>query len=101
MHQCALARKPAPTAASKPAKMPPFKPASTLETQLRAIRYLQAQVSIEYGQVPWRILPVPAQTMFLKKRPDAGLLQLLNQVFDGLSEALSETTSQNSPSHAA
>ena len=72
-----------------------------IETQLRAIRYLQAQVSIEYGQVPWRILPVPAQTMFLKKRPDAGLLQLLNQVFDGLPEALSETTSQNSPSHAA
>ena len=72
-----------------------------IETQLRAIRYLQAQVSIEYGQVPWRILPVPAQTMFLKKRRDAGLLQLLNQVFDGLPEALSETTSQNSPSHAA
>jgi hypothetical protein len=72
-----------------------------IETQLRAIRYLQSEVSIEYGRVPWRILPVPAQTIFLKKRPDASLLQLLNQVFDGLPEALSETASQSSPSHAA
>ena len=72
-----------------------------IETQLRAIRYFQAEVSIEYGQVPWRILPVPAQTIFLKKRPDAALLQLLNQVFDGLPGALSETTRQSSPSHAA
>ena len=72
-----------------------------IETQLRAIRYLQAKVSIEYGRVPWRILPLPAQTIFLKKRPDAALLQLLNQVFDGLPEALSDTTSQSSPSHAA
>ena len=73
----------------------------TIETHLRAIRYLQAKVCIEYGRVPWRILPVPAQTIFLKKRPDAALLQLLNQVFDGLPEALSETTSQSSTSHAA
>jgi hypothetical protein len=44
-----------------------------IETQLRAIRYFQAAVSIEYGRVPWRVLPVPAQTIFLKKRPDAAL----------------------------
>jgi hypothetical protein len=72
-----------------------------IETQLRAIRYLQAEVSIEYGRVPWRILPVPAQAIFLKKRSDAALLQLLNQVFDGLPETLSGTTSRSSPSHAA
>jgi hypothetical protein len=72
-----------------------------IETQLAAIRYFQAQISIEYGRVPWRILPVPTQTIFLKKRPDAALLQLLNQVFDGFPEALRETTSQTSPYHAA
>jgi hypothetical protein len=72
-----------------------------IETQLRAIRYLQSEVSIEYGRVPWRILPVPAQTIFLKKRSDAALLQLLNQVFDGLPETLSGTTARSSPSHAA
>jgi hypothetical protein len=72
-----------------------------IETQLGAIRYFQAEISIEYGRVPWRILPVPAQTIFLKKRPDDALLRLLNQVFDGFPEALSETTSQSSPSHAA
>ncbi|MCU1233972.1 MAG: hypothetical protein JWP63_1939 [Candidatus Solibacter sp.] len=72
-----------------------------IDTQLRAIRYLQAQVSVEYGRVPWRILPVPVQTSFLRKRPDNALIQLLSQVFDGLPEALSETTGQRSPSHAA
>jgi hypothetical protein len=72
-----------------------------VETQLRAIRYLQAEIAIEYGRVPWRILPVPAQTFFLRKRPDVDLMHLLNQVFDALPEALSDTTSQNSPSHAA
>jgi hypothetical protein len=72
-----------------------------IETQLGAIRYFQAEIAIEYGRVPWRILPVPAQTIFLKKRSDPALLQLLNQVFDGFPEAPSETTSQTSPSHAA
>jgi hypothetical protein len=72
-----------------------------IETQLRAVRYLQSEVSIEYGRVPWRILPVRTQTIFLKKRPDAALIHLLNQVFDGLPEALRETTGQSSPSHAA
>jgi hypothetical protein len=73
-----------------------------IETQLGAIRYFQTEISIEYGRVPWRILPAPAQTIFVKRPPDHALLQLLNQVFDGFPEAaLSETTGQSSPSHAA
>ena len=72
-----------------------------IETQLRSIRYLQSEISMEYGRVPWRILPAPAQSIFLKRRPDAALLELLHQAFDGLPEALSETASESSPSHAA
>jgi hypothetical protein len=72
-----------------------------IEIQLGAIHYFHAQIAIEYGRVPWRILPARAQTIFLKKRLDAALLELLNQVFDGFPGTLSETTSHTSPSHAA
>jgi len=70
-------------------------------TQLRAVRYLQAEISLEYGRVPWRILPPSAQTTFLKNHPDPALRELLNQVFDGLPEALTETISHSSTPHAA
>ena len=75
----------------------------TLETQLRAIRYLEAEVSLTYGRVPWRILPTPMRTAFLKRRPDAGLLELLNQAFDDLPEILSPSraTHSTTPSQAA
>ncbi len=72
-----------------------------IETQLRSIRYLQSEISMEYGRVPWRILPAQAQSIFLKRRPDAALLELLRQVFDGLPEALSAAPRESSPSHAA
>jgi hypothetical protein len=72
-----------------------------IETQLRSIRYLQSEISMEYGRVPWRILPPAVQSIFLKRRPDAALLELLHEAFDGLPEALSETASESSPSHAA
>lgn len=70
----------------------------TIETQLRAIRYLEAEVSQVYGRVPWRILPAPVQTTFLKRRPDPALAELLNQTFDGLPEALGETIRRIPPS---
>ena len=75
----------------------------TLETQLRAIRYLEAEVSLTYGRVPWRILPTPIRAAFLKRRPDAGLLELLNQAFDELPEILNLSRSGHSttPSQAA
>ena len=72
-----------------------------IETQLRAIRYLQSEVSLEYGRVPWRILPAPVREPFLKLRLDAALLDLLNEVFDGLPESISRTKSPGAPSQAA
>jgi hypothetical protein len=65
----------------------------TLETQLRAIRYQQAELSKLYGRVPWRILPTAVRGTFLKRRPDPALLELLNQVFDEFPEAPSEAQS--------
>ncbi len=83
----------------------------TIEIHLRAIRYLQAVVSLEYGRVPWRILPTPVRAGFLKSRLDADLLALLNQVFEALPEILIEAgrpigrsaqaAHSNSPSQAA
>lgn len=72
----------------------------TLETQLRAIRYLEAEVCLEYGRVPWRILPSAARGAFLKRRLDGALVELLNQVFDGLPDGLRQPAGQ-SPSQAA
>jgi hypothetical protein len=83
----------------------------TIETQLRAIRYLEAQLFSVYGRVPWRILPAPVRATLLRNRSYPSLLELLNQVFDALPEALSEATKQSqasgkaarstSPPHAA
>jgi hypothetical protein len=60
----------------------------TLETQLRAIRYLEAEVSQVYGRVPWRILPAPVQSTFLKSHPDPALVELFDEAFDGFPDAL-------------
>ena len=83
----------------------------TIETHLKAIRYLQADVSLVYGRVPWRILPALVQATLLKRRPDPALVELLDQVFDELPEALStaqcqspapgQAANSNSPSQAA
>jgi hypothetical protein len=67
----------------------------TIETQLRAVRYLQADISNFYGRVPWRILPAGVRGIFLKRRPDPALLGLLNEVFDELPEALTEVAPQS------
>jgi hypothetical protein len=71
----------------------PLPTCEVIETQLRGIDCLEAQVSSKYGRVPWRILPAKAQTSFFKIRSDAELLGLLNQVFDSLPERLSTVTS--------
>jgi hypothetical protein len=74
-----------------------FPKRDTIDTQLRAVRYLQAEVSLEYGRVPWRILPEAVSAGFLKRRKDPDLRELLNQVFDGIPEELVHTI----PSRAA
>jgi hypothetical protein len=71
-----------------------------LATQLRAVGYQQAEVSLMYGRIPWRILPAPVQSFFLKRRPDPSLLDLLMQTFEGLPQALGGARSA-SPSQAA
>jgi hypothetical protein len=71
-----------------------------LETQLRAIQFLQAEISLEYGRVPWRILPSSTKALFLKKSTSPDVLGLLNRVFEGLPPALGERNRQG-PSQAA
>jgi len=62
----------------------------TVEMQLRAIRYLQAEVSTQYGRVPWKILPAAVRESFRKSQPDARLAELLNETFDGIPAGLIE-----------
>jgi hypothetical protein len=63
-----------------------------IRTQLRAIRYLEAEGSLQYGRVPWRILPPLVQKEFLRKRSDSTLRDLLRAVFDDLPGSLSGTS---------
>jgi hypothetical protein len=70
-----------------------LQPHGSIETQLRGIGCLEAQVSSEYGRVPWRILPARVRASFFRFRPYPQLLELLNQVFDSLPERLSAATS--------
>ena len=67
-------------------------PCEVIETQLRGIRCLEAEVSSKYGRVPWRILPAKVHASFFKIQSHPELLELLNQVFDSLPEQLSEAT---------
>jgi hypothetical protein len=70
-----------------------LRPQEAIETQLRSIHFLEAQVSSKYGRVPWRILPAKARASFSKFRSSPQLLELLNQVFDSLPEQLCAATS--------
>jgi len=78
-----------------------------IETQLRALRYLECPVVSSYGRVPWRILPGPLTATFFMVRRHPVLLALLNDVFEGLPETLNQVTHQRaasgstSPPHAA
>jgi hypothetical protein len=70
-----------------------LRPQEAIETQLRSIHFLEAQVSSKYGRVPWRILPAKARASFSRFRSSRQLLELLNQVFDSLPERLCAATS--------
>jgi len=50
--------------------------------QLRAVRYLEAQLVEEYGRVPWKALPGAVQSNLLKRRDHREIAELVNQVFD-------------------
>jgi hypothetical protein len=69
----------------------------TIEIKLNAIRYLQSEISLVYGRVPWRILPARVRATVLKRSLAPALLELLNEVFEGFPEALAEGTSQRHP----
>ena len=71
------------------------------EIHLRAIGFHQGEISPQFGRVPWRILPAVAQAMLLKIRRDAAWVTLLNQVFDGLPDALHQGERHASPPQAA
>jgi len=65
-----------------------------LETQLRAIRYLQAEVSLEYGRVPWRVLPASLRATLRKGYSDPALAGLLTQVFEDAPASKAKVPSQ-------
>ena len=71
----------------------PLPPCEVIETQLRGVDCLNAQVSSKYGRVPRRIFPPRAQTGLFTIRPYPELVELLNQVFDSLPERLCGATS--------
>ena len=77
-----------------------------LENQLTAIRYLESPLTSTYGRVPWKLLPEPVRTAFLRARRYPALVILLTEVFADIPEALSQsikprTASSATAAHAA
>jgi hypothetical protein len=70
-------------------------PSEAIESRLKGLGYLQAQVSPKYGRVPWRILPATVHASMFKIGSYPQLLEHLNQVFDSLPERLSAATSRD------
>jgi hypothetical protein len=81
------------------------------QTRLRALVYLQAEVSLTYGRVPWRVVPASIRATLVKRRLDPASIELLQQTFDELPEVFSAAPRKgpssapsehsNSPSQAA
>jgi hypothetical protein len=71
-----------------------------IETRLRSISYLQAELISSCGRTPWRILPQPVRARLLAGRSDPELSRLLAEVFEGFPVEFSEET-RSSPPHAA
>ena len=66
-----------------------------IESQLRGLRDLQIPVIPVYGRVPWRILPGSARARLLKVRRCPSVLELLNEVVEGLPDALVQSRDQD------
>jgi len=76
----------------------------TIETHLKAIRFLEAEVTPVYGRVPWKIVPEHVQRALWKRRSDIGLADLVTQTFEDTPEefrAVVQDMSENAPSQAA
>jgi hypothetical protein len=68
---------------------------SMVEAHLASIRYAEGYVFSTYGRVPWKILPEPVRRALLGIRPKPVFLGLLNDIFEGLPEALYRPTAQS------
>jgi hypothetical protein len=64
--------------------------AEAVGTQLRAVGFLESQVSSVYGRVPWRILPLGVRAVLLRGCAYPAVRELTIQVFDEIPEVLSE-----------
>lgn len=62
----------------------PWPKSGAIENQVRSVQYMEAEISLNYGLMPWRILPPQMQGKLLKKRSDQKFFALLNQVFDAM-----------------
>jgi hypothetical protein len=67
----------------------------TTEKHLSALRYLESPVLSEYGRVPWRILPGRARARLLRLRRYPAIVKLLNEVLEGLPDALAQSSDRN------
>jgi hypothetical protein len=70
---------------SLPTWRPPKR--ETIDTRLRAIRFLHSQVGLAYGRIPWRILPESLRALIVKKRRYLAV-EVLDQVFETLPDTL-------------
>jgi hypothetical protein len=59
-----------------------------IETQLKALRYLENPVNSSYGRIPWRIVPINVRATLLGLRRDPVIAGLLCEVFDGLPKTI-------------
>jgi hypothetical protein len=66
-----------------------------MEKHLRALRYLESPVLPEYGRIPWRILPGRARARLLRIRRYPAIVELLNEVLEGLPEVLAQSPGRN------
>jgi hypothetical protein len=73
------------------------------ETQLKAIRYHQGSVLLDYGRAPWRILPAAVQAKLARSRLKQPSLELLAGIFSDVPNAfhLMERRGRTEPSQAA
>jgi hypothetical protein len=68
----------------------PVQTRETIETHLKALSYLLSPVLPVYGRVPWRIFPGRARARLLRLRRYPALVELLNEVLEGVPEVVAQ-----------